>query len=256
MALGRLLVATAIAGVASLLLRRRTRWWLRQRWLRLHLIERDMLDVASIRRIGGVDLSFIKDSETDACAALVVVDANTLEVVHAEFRRVILTAPYIPGYLAFREVGFLLQLLEACPRQSLPEAILVDGNGILHPNRFGLACHLGVLSGIPTVGVGKSLHHVDGLTKHVAKRLCETLRCRGESAELVGASGAVWGALLRTSEPADGGAFKPVIVSVGHGLGLGSALRLVRRCTRHRIPEPVRQADLRSREWLRAHGAV
>ena len=64
----------------------------------------------------------------------------------------------------------------------------------------------------------------------------------------------MWGALLRTSEPAPGtSSFKPVVVSVGHGLCLRSAIELVRRCTRHRVPEPVRQADLQSREWLRTH---
>ena len=100
--------------------------------------------------------------------------------------------------------------------------------------------------------VGKKLHHVDGMSKDTVKELSAGLTRRGDDAELVGASGRVWGALLRTSEPAAGtSAFNPVIVSVGHGLGLRSALRLVRRCTRHRIPEPVRQADLQSREWIR-----
>ena len=74
---------------------------------------------------------------------------------------------------------------------------------------------------------------------------------------LVGASGAVWGALLRTTDPAEeGGGIKPVIVSVGHGVSLDSALALVKRCSPFRVPEPVRQADLRSREWLRVHGAA
>mmetsp|Transcript_37629 Transcript_37629/g.124655 ORF Transcript_37629/g.124655 Transcript_37629/m.124655 type:complete len:93 (-) Transcript_37629:135-413(-) len=83
------------------------------------------------------------------------------------------------------------------------------------------------------------------------------LRRRGAHANLVGASGATWGALLRTSEPASAaGGIRPVVVSVGHGLSLPSALGVVRRCSRHRIPEPVRQADLRSREWLREHGAA
>lgn len=84
------------------------------------------------------------------------------------------------------------------------------------------------------------------------QRVSSQLHARFDHAHLIGESGAVWGALLRTSEPAEGTtAFKPVVVSVGHGMCLESALTLVRRCTRVRIPEPVRQADLRSREWLR-----
>lgn len=169
-----------------------------------------------------------------------------------------LTAPYIPGYLAFREVHFLLELLaelRASQPKLLPQAILVDGNGILHPFRFGLACHLGVLSGIPTVGVGKTLHHVDGLSKDSMRSVSASLERVGQHAELIGHSGGVWGALLRTTSPAEGN-FKPVVVSVGHGLSLASAVALVWRTCKHRIPEPVRQADLRSREWLRAHGAA
>jgi len=233
-------------------------WWLRQRWLRTQLIERDLIDVGSVRLIGGADISFIKGSETDACAALVVVAADSLEVVHSVCRRVVLTSPYIPGYLAFREAPFLVSLLDELRRTAphlLPEVILIDGNGILHPNRFGLACHLGVQTGIPTIGVGKSLHHVDGLDKDRMRALSEQCHARGDYALLVGDSGATWGALLRTSEPvAD--AFRPVVVSVGHGITLDSALALVRRCARHRIPEPVRQADLRSRQWLRENGAA
>ena len=247
--------------MAAIMARRKTRWWLRQRWLRYRLVERDTINAGCIRFVGGVDISYVKGSETDACAALIVCDLQDADcaVVHSAFRRVELTAPYIPGFLAFREVDFLLELLDELRRsapQLLPEAILVDGNGILHPNRFGLACHLGVCAGIPTVGVGKSLHHVDGLTKETVRLLSGRLRGRGEHAELVGESGAIWGALLRTSEPAAGtSAFKPVVVSVGHGLSLRSSLLLVRRCTRHRIPEPVRQADLLSRQWLREHPA-
>ena len=109
-------------------------------------------------------------------------DAYTLDVLYAACRPVTITQPYIPGFLAFREVGFLLELIDelrSTAPQLLPEAILVDGNGILHPNRFGLACHLGVRSAIPTVGIGKSLHHVDGLCKqtmHTLARECTTAR--------------------------------------------------------------------------------
>jgi deoxyinosine 3'endonuclease (endonuclease V) len=65
----------------------------------------------------------------------------------------------------------------------------------------------------------------------------------------------VWGAVVRTTDPAEGN-FAPVVVSVGHGVRLDSAVALVKRCTIKRVPEPVRQADLRSREWLRQHGTV
>ena len=176
----------ALVAIALALSRRRTRWWLRQRWLRSHLVEKDAVaSVDAVRLVAGVDISFVKSSDTDACAALVVCDLNdaALPVVYKAFKRVVLTAPYIPGYLAFREVEFLCDLLKELRTSAphlVPEVILVDGNGILHPNGFGLACHLGVLTGIPTVGVGKTLHHVDGLSKDTVKELSATLTARGE----------------------------------------------------------------------------
>ena len=233
-------------------------WQIQQQQLRRSLIEHDMVDIDSVTRVAGVDISFVKDSETDACAALVVLSLPSLTVLYERLERVVLTAPYIAGYLAFREVDFLVRLLDdlrTSKPELTPEVILVDGNGILHPNRFGLACHLGVLAGVPTVGVGKTLFHIDGLSTDRMRDLA-TLCCAtpGDSAELVGTSGAVWGAVLRTTAGrAQDSQFKPVIVSAGHGLSLASATQLVWRCCKYRIPEPIRLADLRSREWLRAN---
>ena len=104
-----LLVVGGLA-LSLALTRRRTRWWLRQLWLRSMLVERDTIsDVDSIRLVAGVDVSFVKSSDTDACAALVVCDMHDpeLAVVYSAFRRVALTAPYVPGFLAFREVGLV-----------------------------------------------------------------------------------------------------------------------------------------------------
>ena len=228
-------------------------WWIQQRRLRRRLIETDLVDAEAVLLVGGVDVSFIKDSETDACAAIVVCSLPSLEVVYERYERVVLKAPYIPGYLAFREVDFLVSLLaelQASQPRLFPQVVLVDGNGILHPNRFGLACHLGVLAGVATVGVGKTLHCVDGLTREGLQRLTQAGCARaGDSADLLGDSGAVWGAALRTTDPdpkrAPKGAgtggnalFKPVLVSIGHGLSLASALKLVRRCISTASPSP------------------
>lgn len=103
--------------------------------------------------------------------------------------------------------------------------------------------------------VGKNLHHVDGLSRERLRRLFDSGECDKPGAHvlLVGDSGTVWGAALRTTAVED---FKPVLVSVGHAISLQSAIELTNRCCLHRIPEPVRQADLRSREWLRRHGTV
>eukprot|EP00050_Salpingoeca_kvevrii_P022684 m.130609 g.130609 ORF g.130609 m.130609 type:complete len:204 (-) comp9790_c0_seq2:403-1014(-) len=121
----------------------------------------------TLRYVGGVDISFIKGNDVDACAGLVVLELPSMNVVYEDFEMVQLDAPYIPGFLAFREVKFLDALLEKLRKQHpelIPELILVDGNGYLHYRGFGLACHLGVLADIPTIGIGKNLLCVDGLT--------------------------------------------------------------------------------------------
>ncbi len=84
-------------------------------------------------------------------------------VEYEEMRMVELTAPYVPGYLAFREADLLVELVErqkSVMPEVTPQVILIDGNGILHPHRFGLASHMGVLLDMPTVGVAKNLFQV------------------------------------------------------------------------------------------------
>ncbi|KAL2608199.1 hypothetical protein R1flu_026772 [Riccia fluitans] len=211
-----------------------------------------------LRYVGGVDLSFSKSDPSFACGALVVLDFETLEVVYEDFCTVQLTLPYIPGFLAFRESPILLNLLERMERKEIglyPQLLMVDGNGILHPRGFGLASHLGVLANIPSVGVGKTLFHVDGLTDHAVRfEVSKSNLHAGETVPLTGKSGRVWGAALRSHE----GCTKPIFISSGHRISLETAVDVVKRCCRHRIPEPVRQADMRSRERLRLmnHEAV
>lgn len=86
--------------------------------------------------VGGVDISFVKDSATEACASLIVVQRPALQVVYEDTQAITLDQPYIPGFLAFREVRFLIELidrLKSTQPHLLPQVILVDGNGILHP---------------------------------------------------------------------------------------------------------------------------
>ena len=162
-----------------------------------------------------------------------------------------LTMPYIPGFLAFREVPFLKDRLDNVIKNTpelTPEVILVDGNGILHTRGFGLASHLGVISDIPTIGVAKKLFAVDGLYKDIKHmKSIDSLKKAGDSFKLIGTSGKVWGVALK----GDDKVFNPVYVSTGHKISLTTAEELVFSCSRSRIPEPVRQADLRSREFIR-----
>ncbi|PIN15328.1 putative endonuclease [Handroanthus impetiginosus] len=207
-----------------------------------------------LKYVGGVDLSFSKDDPSIACAALVVLDFSTLEVVYEDSAIVELRIPYVPGFLAFREAPVLLELLERMKKTALPlypQVLMVDGNGLLHPRGFGLACHLGVMADLPTIGIGKNLHHVDGLTQSRVRQLLED---NGNSCTdiltLIGDSGSTLGAAIRSTE----GSLKPIFISVGHRISLASAVKIVKSSCRFRVPEPTRQADIRSKDCLRKHG--
>lgn len=206
-----------------------------------------------LRYVAGVDVSFRKEAPSDACAALVVWDVRSMAVAYEAFRVTCVTEPYVAGFLAFRECPVLVQLLEelaAAQPDLMPQVILVDGNGVLHPRGFGLACHLGVSTGIPTIGVGKSVLHVDGLTAEMVKAIAaDPSFSPGVAVPLVGNGGSVLGAALRST-----GGSRPIMVSVGHRVSLDTALAVVRLCSIHRVPEPIRQADLRSRAFLRGQG--
>ena len=229
------------------------RWEVEQEELRTRLIERDdfqwTLDgPTALHYIGGMDISADKHNETDAYAALVVLRYPGLETVYEDCLHVTVDVPYVPGCLAFREVPHLLQLLERNRlSQFVPDVILLDGNGILHTKACGLASHFGVLSDIPSVGCGKTVFAVDGINKSNVRALAATLQQGGDSVNLVGTSGRIWGAALKSCDNTT----DPVIVSVGHRISLPTAVDLVKRTCVFRVPEPIRQADKLSRASLR-----
>ncbi|XP_074175492.1 endonuclease V isoform X4 [Rhinolophus sinicus] len=133
---------------------------------------------------------------------------------------------------------------------SYPElqVLLVDGNGVLHHQGFGVACHLGVLTDLPCIGVAKKLLQVDGLENNARhKEKIRLLQTGGDTFPLMGDSGAILGMALKSHDHST----KPLYVSVGHKVSLETAVRLTRSCCRFRIPEPVRQADIRSRDYIR-----
>jgi deoxyinosine 3'endonuclease (endonuclease V) len=118
-----------------------------------------------LRLVAGVDVSFFgaeaaATTKERAVATVVVLTFPALEVVHTAHQEVMLSTPYIAGFLAFREaapLAALLRRLQTTHPQLAPQLVLVDGSGVLHPAGFGLACHLGVLTGLPTVGITKNV---------------------------------------------------------------------------------------------------
>ena len=101
---------------------------------------------------------------------------KVLQVVYKDYEIIRLDLPYVPGFLAFREAPHLMKLINTLKDKKpefIPQVILVDGNGILHQNGFGLASHLGVLADIPTIGCGKTVFYVDGISKDKVRALCD-----------------------------------------------------------------------------------
>ncbi|XP_045821731.1 endonuclease V isoform X2 [Trifolium pratense] len=183
-----------------------------------------------LRYVGGCDISFSKHDPSLACGTLVVLDFHTLEVVYQDFSLVTLNVPYVAGFLAFREL------------------LMVDGNGILHPRGFGLACHIGVTADLPTIGVGKNLHCVDGLNQSRVRKLLEAKENTSKDfVTLVGCSGRTWGVAMRSTQ----GSVKPIFISIGHRISLQTATAIVQMTCKYRVPEPIRQADIRSRDYIR-----
>jgi deoxyribonuclease V len=132
----------------------------------------------------------------------------------------------VPGLLSFRELPTLLKALEKL--KSRPDMVLCDGQGLAHPRRFGIACHLGLATGIPAIGVGKT--RLLGAHKPVRNR-------RGAWQPLLDGDECI-GAVLRTRVDV-----KPVYVSIGHRVSLSTAIDYVLRCApRYRLPETTRQA--------------
>jgi len=181
------------------------------------------LPVDKISHVAGVDASY---GDERIFAAAIVLDYSTLEPIEKATAQLPLSFPYIPGLLSFREAPAVLEALGKL--STLPDVLFVDGHGVAHPRRFGMACHLWIMLNIPTIGCGKSIL----IGEHAS--LGETT---GSTAELM-ADGECVGLVVRSRQHV-----KPVYVSVGHRVDLDSARRIVLSCTRgYRLPEPSRLA--------------
>lgn len=209
----------------------------------------------------GCDVTYSTKDATKACAAVVVLerectrdDVRWSKVVHSVVKVVdVPNTPYIPGYLGFKEVPILAPIVQSLPKAYLVNCtLMVDGNGILHPDEFGSASHLGVACNLPSIGVAKRLHSFPGIEseKKVRKDFDTYHKTFGDACYH---TEWIWNGyrLLGTAMTAVKGVTRPIYVSVGHKTSNFVAVTIARRCSEHRIPEPVRQADLRSREELR-----
>lgn len=202
-----------------------------------------------LERVAGVDVSFFPDG-IHAVAAIVVLSYPALEVMHERCALFRLSVPYVPGFLAFREVPAFRALLQELPKQCRPQVVFVDGNGAFHPRGCGAATHLGVLENVVTVGVAKEVLQIGGINASVAQALASDL-VPGAWTPLQYPEGCNAGAeLAAIMRPSESRQLR--VVSGGHRISLSSAAILTASLCQSSVVEPVRQADLRSRAAVRA----
>lgn len=177
-----------------------------------------------IKIVAGIDVAY---NGTQAFAAVVLIEADTGKVQQVVSANTPVQFPYVPGLLSFREVPVIALALEKVPVR--PDLVLCDGQGIAHPRRFGIACHIGVLYDLPTVGCAKS---------RLTGRAEDPASTRGSYSDLV-YKREVIGAVLRTRENVN-----PLYISPGNRISLPTAINWVLKLTtRYRLPEPTRLAD-------------
>ncbi len=181
-----------------------------------------------VETIAGIDVSIRGNL---AQTAIAVIRLSDLALIDQVIYRAAVPFPYVPGLLSFREMPVILPALEKLTVR--PDVLMTDSQGLAHPRRFGLGCHLGVMLDWPTLGVAKSLY----VGKHDELGIE-----KGHRADLID-KGEVVGVALRTRPNV-----KPVYVSVGHRITLDEAVALALRCApKYKIPEPTRQAHVLSR---------
>lgn len=185
-------------------------------------------DFGAVRTIAGVDVGYDMQRNLGR-ASIVVIDVESMEPVISAQAYLTPGFPYVPGFLSFREVPVILQALACLP--SPPDMLMVDGQGIAHPRRFGIAAHLGVETGLPSIGVAKSL---------LTGRYEEPGELKGSQSVLLDRKAPeIIGTVLRSKDRV-----KPLFISPGHRVSQESAVKIVQQClTKYRLPEPTRLAD-------------
>lgn len=197
----------------------------------------------------GADISFSEEKNVSVGTLTIVKLCvnGSKELIYSYSRKVSVKYPYVSSFLGFREAPVISTLLQDLPervRNSI-DCLLVDGNGIFHPRKAGLACQVGLSENIPCIGVSKTLLCIDGLNE---KDICEkVVSSASNDIAVTGASGFVWAKALLAGNAQR----KPIYISVGHRVSLFASLQLVKALCDYRVPAPIRYADIHSRAWIR-----
>jgi deoxyribonuclease V len=212
-----------------------------QRELRDLIVESDVLSIDDVSIVAGFDLAYAEKSLAVVCGC--VYSTTDMRVVHVRCTETEVRFPYIPGLLAFREGPAILKCYEALVNDGYrPDVLMIDGHGVAHPRRCGVASHIGVAVGMPSIGVAKTV---------LTGTYTDPATTRGAVVYLRDVNGEVIGAAVRTRT-----GVKPIFVSVGHLVSLQTAIALSLALARFRIPEPVRVAHLRAEAHKRLRAQV
>lgn len=194
----------------------------------------DRFDMDSVKRIAGVDLAYWNKGDAEyAVCCIVVMDAKTHEVMEKQHFSGRIEVPYMPGFLAFRELPLILKTAELL--ETSPDLFIFDGNGYLHPRHMGIATHASFYLNKPTIGIAKTYFRVDRQTDYT-----EPENEAGSYTDIV-IDGEIYGRALRTHKDV-----KPVFISIGNYVSLDTACALALQLTdrESHIPLPTRLADL------------
>ncbi len=189
------------------------------------IVEEDCFD--EVRSVGGLDVSYSRDRRYGV-GVLSVFDFNAKELIELRYSHSKVPIPYKPTFLAFREVPLYYPLLKT----DRPTVVMVDGHGIAHPRGFGVASHIGLVTGTPTIGVAKKRLYGE-------RDKCEFGEC------LYNEKGDVIAAILRKGK-------RELYVSIGHCVSLESAVQIVKSFLKYSLPEPIRVSDSISRRLIKS----
>jgi deoxyinosine 3'endonuclease (endonuclease V) len=207
-------------------------------------------DFNDLKYVAGCDVSFFKTTDfaqgSLGFATIVILEYPSLKMVHSKSSPFKTDIPYKSGYLSFREYPIILELLNELKIENkfYPQILLVDGCGLFHPRKCGLACTIGILANLPTIGISKNflVIHEQDLNMDWMKSNTKSLDI-GESVNLCGKNKFIYGTATRTSI-----AHKPIFISPGNMISVETATKLVLKMCKFRIPEPIRMADQLSRK--------
>jgi deoxyribonuclease V len=198
------------------------------------VVRQSRIRIENMATVAGIDAGYRNET---AYAAVVVLNLSDLRVLETAVAAKPISFPYVPGLLSFREGPVVLEALDKL--KSSPDLLMIDGQGVAHPRRFGIASHIGLLTGIPSVGCAKT---------RLLGDYEEPQRDRGSTAYLK-ENGETLGAVVRTRT-----GVKPVFVSIGHLMDLNGSIRIIlRSCRGYRLPEPIRRADQLSKKKDNLH---